>query len=157
VSLNVFETILGIPAHPLLVHAAVVFVPLLVAAALAYPLIPRLRQRIAWAVVALAVVAPLSALFAKLSGDSFRNRLIHRDVASPEILAKISEHQSYGTMCLYLAAALGLVTLVFVLLRSRPAVLSLVLTVISVGLSLVTGYYAFRTGDTGAHIVWQGL
>jgi uncharacterized membrane protein len=149
--------ILGIPAHPLLVHAAVVFVPLLVVAALAYTLIPRLRQRIAWAVVALAVVAPCCALFAKLSGDAFRSRLIRRGTTSPEILAKISQHQSYGTTCLYLVAGLALVTLVFVLLRSRPAVLSVGLTVIAIGLSLATGYYVFRTGDTGAHIVWQGF
>ncbi|HEX2356851.1 MAG TPA: hypothetical protein VHI50_10380, partial [Micromonosporaceae bacterium] len=64
-----FEEILGVPAHPLLVHAAVVFVPLLIAAALAYALVPALRGRVGWAVALLAVAAPLAAWFATLSGN----------------------------------------------------------------------------------------
>ncbi len=160
-----FETVLGIPAHPLLLHAAVVFVPLLVLAALAYALVPAIRTRIAWAVVLLALAGPLSALLAKLSGDAFRRRLIRRHLVAPEVISKISTHQSYGNMTLYLAAALGVVTLVAVgiTLGRRGAsgrmwsAASIVLLIASVGLSVATGYYVFRTGDTGAHIVWQNF
>jgi hypothetical protein len=28
--------------------------------------------------------------------------------------------------------------------------------VLTVGLSLVSAWYVFRTGDTGAHIAWNG-
>ncbi len=160
-----FETVLGIPAHPLLLHAAVVFIPLLVAAALAYALVPAIRPRIGWAVVLLALAGPLSALFAKLSGDAFRRRLIRRHLVSPQVISKVTTHQGYGNMTLYLTVALGVVVLVMVAValarRNRSGAswtaLSLVLLVASVGLSVATGYYVFRTGDTGAHIVWQGF
>jgi hypothetical protein len=29
--------------------------------------------------------------------------------------------------------------------------------VLTVALGAATGYYVFRTGDTGAHIVWSGI
>jgi uncharacterized membrane protein len=156
------ETFLGIPIHPLLVHFVVVFVPLLVLAALAYALVPRLRARVGWLLVGLAVIAPLCALAAKISGDAFRARLAGRDHASAQLLSQVDGHRHLGTILVWVAAALGVVSLLLVLLPQRvPAVkqsraLSLGLVVVTVGLSLVSAYYVFRTGDTGAHIVWSG-
>jgi uncharacterized membrane protein len=156
------QTFLGIPMHPLLVHFVVVFVPLLVLAALAYALVPGLRVRVGWLLVGLAVIAPLCALVAKISGDAFRARLAGRDHASPELLSLVDGHRHYATILVWLAAALGVVSLVLVLLPGRvPAVkqskaLSLGLVVLTVGLSLANAYYVFKTGDSGAHIVWSG-
>ena len=147
---------MGLPLHPLVVHAAVVFIPLLIAGALAYALVPRLRPRLGWVVVALAIVAPLTALVSKLSGDAFRARQARNNTATPEILAKIDEHRGLGTITLYLTIALALVALALVLLRQRPVVVSGVLIVAAVVLGLVTGYYVFRTGDSAARIVWNG-
>jgi len=42
----VFEQLLGLPAHPLLLHATVVFVPLLALGTIAYAVVPRLRRRV---------------------------------------------------------------------------------------------------------------
>jgi uncharacterized membrane protein len=151
------ETFLGIPLHPLLIHTAVVFVPLLVLAALVYALVPRLRPRVGWLLVGLAVIAPLCALASKLSGDAFRARLASRH-ASTELLSKIDGHRQLGTILVYVVAALGIVCLLLVLLptaRQTKAV-QLTLLVLTVGLSLASGYYVFRTGDTGAHIAWSG-
>jgi uncharacterized membrane protein len=156
------ETFLGIPMHPLVVHFVVVFVPLLVLAALAYALVPRLRARVGWLVVGLAVIAPVCALAAKVSGDAFRARLAGRDHASAQLLSVVDGHRHFGTILVWLAAALGLVSLVLVLLPGRvPAVkqrkaLLLGLVVLTVGLSLASAYYVFKTGDSGAHIVWSG-
>ena len=179
-----FEEVLGIPAHPLLVHAAVVFVPLQILAAFAYAIVPYVRRLIAWLVVALAVVAPLAALFSKLSGDAFRARLIRNGSVGPPVLDKISQHSSYGNNTLYFSIGLSVVMLALVavqVLRSRrpatagvaagdgeearkgdqPAkgsiVVAAVLTVAVLVVGAFTGYYVFRTGDTGAHIVWSGL
>lgn len=156
-STGVFETFLGIPLHPLLVHFSVVFVPLLVVAALAYALVPSLRQRVGWLLVGLAVIAPLCALASKLSGDAFRARLAGRH-ASAQLLSQIDGHRQLGTVLVWLAAALGVVALLLALLpaaRQGKAV-SLTLVLLTVGLSLASGYYVFRTGDTGAHIAWGG-
>jgi uncharacterized membrane protein len=155
------ETFLGIPMHPLLVHFVVVFVPLLVLAALAYALVPTLRARVGWLLVGLAVIAPLCALAAKISGDAFRARLAGRH-ASAQLLSQVDSHRHLGTILVWVAAALGLVSLLLVLLPERvPAVkqskaLSLGLVAVTVGLSVISAYYVFRTGDTGAHIVWSG-
>jgi hypothetical protein len=162
----VFEEILGIPAHPLLVHAAVVFVPLAAAAAIAYALVPYVRRYTAWLVVALAVVAPVTAWVTKMSGDAFRARLIRHGAHDPVFLGKIDVHMGFGQKTEYWALGLGLVMLLLVFLptlrTNAPAgpltnmVAKVVLIVLAVGVAGVTGYYVFRTGDTGAHIVWSG-
>lgn len=156
-STTVFETFLGIPLHPLLIHTAVVFVPLLVAAALVYALVPRLRQRVGWLLVGLAVIAPLCALASKLSGDAFRARLARRH-ASAALLSQIDGHRHFGTILVWLVAALGVVALLLALLPAarHGKAISLALVVLTVGLSVASAYYVFRTGDTGAHIVWNG-
>ncbi len=161
-----FETVFGIPAHPLLIHVPIIFVPLLILSVIVYGLVPRFRSRLDWAVVLLAVAAPLSCFFARQSGVAFRARLIREHGVSDPDLAKINVHQGYGTDTLYFACGLGVVALVLVAVqvaRARraagrggmdPVVLGL--TAVAVVVGAFTGYYVFKTGDTGAHIVWQG-
>jgi hypothetical protein len=72
----------------------------------------------------------------------------------------------FGQKTEYWALGLGLVMLLLVFLptlrANAPAgpltnmVAKVVLIVLAVGVAGVTGYYVFRTGDTGAHIVWSG-
>jgi uncharacterized membrane protein len=162
----VFNTILGIPAHPLLIHAAVVFIPLLIVAAIVYAAFPQVRGRIDWAVVALAIIAPIAALFAKLSGQDLKSQLIEKKLTSPQLLVSIAQHNTYGNETFWWTLALGIVTLVLFVFtwRMRNAEASssamtvrVVSTVVMLGLGAVVGYYVFRTGDTGAHMVWQGI
>jgi uncharacterized membrane protein len=157
----VFESFNGLPLHPLLVHAVVVLVPLLVIGALAYVLFPRLRGRLAWVVVLLALAAPVAALAAELSGTAFRARLIKRNLTSPSILTKISQHESYGQKLVYVTIALGVLTLLVAYLTTRrgvrvPAWGSIVLNVAVVAVALACAFYVFQTGDTGAKTVWTG-
>jgi hypothetical protein len=169
----VFEEVLGIPAHPLILHAAVVFVPLQVLFSLAYAFVPWARRNAAWAVAALVVVAPAAALFAKLSGDAFRARLVRNHTASAQGLVSIDNHRSYGTITVYLTAGLAVLMLIMLVaqrasvrgtaqanLMIQPngsVVLGAILSLLVVGTAIVTGYYIFKTGDTGAHIVWGSL
>jgi uncharacterized membrane protein YbaN (DUF454 family) len=163
----VFESVLGLPAHPLMVHAAVVLVPLLALGAIAYAVVPRLRTRIRWAVVLLAFVAPGAAFFAKESGDAFRARLIAKNMTSPQIIAQLDQHESYGEKAMLLAVGLGLVTLALAFLLPgspnvdhgfvRSAIVQVIFAVVTVGLALVTMFYVYRTGDSGARMVWDGF
>lgn len=179
-----FDEILGVPAHPLLIHAAVVFVPLLVLASLAYALVPFVRRRTWWLVVGLAVVAPVSAWFATLSGNRLRNDLADQGIL-PEILVKIDQHRDYGDKTLW--ATIGLAVLAVVLVgltmwRNRaasgdgvptpvgeaggggtigvrgrsagPKVLTIVLIVAMLFFAGASAYYVFQTGHTGAKVVW---
>jgi uncharacterized membrane protein len=165
----VFEEFLGIPLHPLLVHGAVIFVPLQILAIFGYALLPRYRPYTTWFVLAVAVIGPLAALGAKLSGQALRARLVRHGTTDPGILAKIDEHRSYGDRTFWLALGLGVLMLAFVgIIRVRRrgsgestagsgGVLTIGFTAVLIVLGLITGYYVFKTGDTGAHIVWKGI
>ncbi|MEE6263241.1 DUF2231 domain-containing protein [Plantactinospora sonchi] len=163
------EEFMGIPTHPLLVHAAVVFVPLLAISAVAYAFVPLVRPHLRWVLGLLAVATPVAALLAKLSGDAFFARLESGDRISPEFYPKLESHQQLGNLTLTVALLLGLLTLALVYLvapnpatdqagttgarRLLPQVLA-VLTLLAAGASL---YYVVRTGDSGAKAVWTGL
>lgn len=111
-----FEEISGLPLHPLAVHGAIVLVPLLVLASLAYALIPQLRTRVGWVAVLLSVAAPVAAVVAKLSGEAFQQRR-----ALP-LAGQLADHRDYGTFTMWLTIALGVLTLVLVWVRSRGGV-----------------------------------
>jgi len=163
----VFQYILGIPAHPLIVHFAVVLVVLLVAGATVYALVPPLRRRIGWAVGLLAVVGPIAAWVAKESGQELQ-KLVQGQGYPAEFMAQVSQHSSFADRTLYfslgLAAAVLLLLLVSTAVGNRPAVegetrrgsllatIGLALAVLV--LAAFTGYYIFKTGDTGAHMRW---
>jgi hypothetical protein len=155
----VFDEINGLPAHPLVVHAAVVFVPLLCVAAVVYALVPRVRPVVGWAAAALAVVAPGAAWFATLSGENLRDSFY-----PDQVPAEITSHEGYGDLTFYWSLGLGLATLMLFALtatrwgRSRqlPSWLPLALAGVVVVLAGVTGYFVFRAGDSGASSVWGG-
>jgi uncharacterized membrane protein len=163
----VFEEFMGIPAHPLLVHAAVVFVPLLIVVAIGYAVVPGLRRYLWWAAAALAVAAPVTALVAKLSGDAFRARMVRNGTATEDFLPRIDEHRMFGTNLVYAAAALGILVIALVLVtrpstdpdlpRNSSSVVAIVFIVGALAASAASGYYVFKTGDTGAKMVWTGL
>jgi uncharacterized membrane protein len=154
----VFDQIHGLPVHALVIHAAVIFIPLLALGAIVYAVLPRYRSKMDWAVALLAVIAPITALVAKLSGSELYNRLIGQGLKGKgkEIL---DDHMGFGSMTFWFTLALGVVTLVLVALTWRkdvtlPKAAGLGLTVVVVLLAVVSGYYVFRTGDSGATAVW---
>ncbi|MCP2327931.1 putative membrane protein [Hamadaea flava] len=147
-----FSDILGIPAHPLFVHAAVVFVPLLALFAIVYAFVPRWRAKTGWLTAGLAVLAPLAALAAKLSGDKF---IAARFPAQKPL--KVLQHRSFGTATFWWTLALGLaVGLLFWVLQRTPQTpwLRTGAQVVVLVLAVVTAYYVVRTGDSGAESVW---
>lgn len=168
-----FDEFLGVPAHPFFVHFPVVLIPMLIAAALAYVFLPFVRRYVGWVVALLAVAAPLAAWFATLSGNRFRNRLVSQGAAQ-ELLARIDEHRDFADKTLWAALILGAVALAFVAVTMRrergtmtgeggsaPAsqsgaarVLTVLLAIAVLFFAGASGYYVFKTGDTGAKAVW---
>ena len=154
-----FDQINGMPVHALVIHAAVVFVPLLALAAIAYAVVPRWRPKVGWAAVLLALGAPVSTFVAMASGNELRDRMVARGMTGPPLEA-IDDHMGYGQLTFFVTLGLGVVTLLMVFLTERrnarplPRAAGLVLTVIMVALAAVSGYYVFRTGDSGAQAVW---
>jgi uncharacterized membrane protein len=151
-----FDQINGLPVHALVLHAAVVFVPLLALGAIVYALVGPWRAKIGWAVLGLAVIAPVTTFVAKESGEKLYDRLIAQGLKGKgkEIL---DQHLGFGTRTFFFVLALGVVCLVMVLLTMRgslPKVGQIVLGVIAIGLAAASGYYVYRTGDSGATAVW---
>ncbi len=171
-----FDEIRGIPAHPLLLHAAVIFIPLLAFGSICYIVVPVLRPRIRWVVALLAAVAPASAVLTKLSGDALRTRLMGHGV-SGQTLVDINRHRDLGNLTMWLTIGLAAVTVFFLLgtasnpaepprdkarrfwvpVKRAPYVLLTILGVLAAGLALASLYYVFQTGDLGAHLRWDGV
>lgn len=156
-----FEEILGLPAHPLLVHAAVVFVPLLALVAVVYALVPRLRGRIGWAAVLLALAAPGATFVSRESGQELEQRLIAANY-SADILRQINDHQGYGDLLFWFTSGLGAGTLLLVFVtsgraRTLPKWIGWVLAAAVVVLAGFAGTYVYLTGDSGAEAVWSGI
>ncbi|MEV0649700.1 hypothetical protein AB0I28_31035 [Phytomonospora sp. NPDC050363] len=111
------DTVDGLPLHPLLVHLPLVLVPMLVLLLLAYVLIPPLRRRVGWAVVILAVLAPVAVFFTRWTGKSFADSIIAGTSgaapATPEKAEQIAEHGMFGDWLLWLTIAVLPLTLLF--------------------------------------------
>ncbi|MEO3870217.1 DUF2231 domain-containing protein [Nonomuraea sp. B12E4] len=157
-----FDQILGLPAHPLIIHFAVVLTPLLVAAAAVYALLPRWRTHLAWAVVLLSLAAPAAVFAARESGENLKEARFAS--ADGTLGARIATHQSFATPLLLSALGLAVAALLLVY-ASRPArdsvgrdrfgrSVTVLLSGLTVVLAAVAGYYVFRAGDSGARAVW---
>jgi 4-amino-4-deoxy-L-arabinose transferase-like glycosyltransferase len=159
----VFKEFMGLPAHALLVHAAVVFVPLLALIAVGYGVLPRQRGRIGWAAAILAVVGPVTAFFAKESGEELEHVLTAKNYP-PEILQQVQEHGEYGGQLFWWTLGLGVATGLLLFATGRhprvsalPSWVGLLLTGVVVVLGLITAGYVYLTGDSGAQAVWKGV
>jgi hypothetical protein len=158
-SLHAVITIHGIPAHPLVVHAAVVLVPLGVLFAAAYALWPRRRWQTRTPAAVLAIAAALSVQLATMTGDQLQHRL-HEDTAL------IHTHERYAG---YLQAAMWVLAALVVVAwwalphenplpdkdhRSGVRAIAWPLTVLIPIASLAVLGLVVMTGDAGARAVW---
>ena len=110
----------GLPLHPLVVHAAVVFGPLAALSALAYVGLPKHRDRLRW--VTLVVVADrrsLSIWAAYLTGTTSLDSGQLRRTSRGEAQEKIDTHEDYAGRCAGSPPGSPLVTVVAVWQHAR--------------------------------------
>ena len=140
----------GLPLHPLVVHAAVVFGPLAALAALLHVAVPRWRDRLRWPMLVLAVVAVVAIVAAYVTGRSFLSTRPPELRTSPQVLT----HEHLARQLLWITLAFGLVAILAGWLASRTGVLRVVVDgLLGVGAVVVLVWLA-RTGDAGARAVW---
>jgi hypothetical protein len=158
-----FSEFMGLPLHPLVVHAVVIFVPLLVLAGLAYAFVPRWRRQVGWLALVLSVAAPIVAFVARQSGGALEEVLVAKNYA-PEILDQVAQHQEYGDLTFWFTLGLALFTAALVLATGghpraaalpwwiRPALMA------GVGVfGVLSGVYVYLAGESGAEAVWTGV
>jgi hypothetical protein len=157
------NNLFGLPAHPLVVHAVVVLVPLAALGAIAVALSPALRQRYG-SLVALVALADLVLVpLATGSGEQLEDRITET--------ALVEQHAEMGEQLLPFVAVMAAAVVALLLLHRllarlgdatpRPAwaapwvvSLAVVLTLLgSVG-SLVQ---AARIGHSGAKSAWSNV
>ncbi len=152
-----FDTIAGLPMHPLVVHLAVVFLPL---AALMFVVLVTIRPlRGTWAIPALVALAvgTAAAFASKESGEQLAN---HVGVEAT--------HSFWGGLLPYFAAGLFVVALIWWLVqgmavrRARttsvkgPSAPEVVLGALTVILALGVTGLSVVVGHSGASAAWAG-
>lgn len=151
-----FEEIAGLPAHPLLVHAAVVLAPTLALVAIGYVVLPAARIHAVRPLVVLAVAAPLSVAVARESGAALRRRLVEDGAVTPGLLERIDAHADSGRTLLLLTLALGAASFGWIVLERRlhSPVLAVVLAVVTCALGASVLWSVVETGHAGTSMVW---
>jgi hypothetical protein len=151
------EELFGLPAHPLVVHAAVVLLPLAAFTTLVCAVLPRARRHFAPVAIGLALVATLAVGLAQGSGEALEEHV--------DETALVEEHTGQGERVLPWAIAVTLVaaavTAAPALARRRPRMAPRRMTAALVTLSLLAGagalWSVIEVGHSGAKATWDDV
>ena len=144
-----FGMLAGLPLHPLLVHSAVILVPLVAIGALVMSYLPSFSRRHGKMILIVALVAQGSVFLAKLSGQAFS-----------EILNKeVEKHAELGEIAPFVT--IPMVALIYVRWRMDRAgsatgsiAIRRLTSVALVIASLTSLVMIFLVGHSGASSVW---
>jgi drug/metabolite transporter (DMT)-like permease len=151
------EELFGIPAHPLMVHAAVVLLPLAALLTLVCAVLPRARRHYAPVALALALAATVAVGIAQGSGEALEERVDETEL--------VEEHTGQGERVLPWAVAVvvasGAVLALPMLARRRSgstqsgaaAAVAVVVVALVAGTGAV--WSVVTVGHSGAKATWE--
>lgn len=146
------DTVLGLPLHPLVVHAVVVLLPLAALGALALVARPAWRRPYGPLVAATAVAGAGSAFVARLAGDALLESL----TVGPALVEQLDRHGRFGLWTVVTSLPFAVLAVAAVLADRRgargPAGL---LAVLSCAAGLLTLVATLLAGHSGATAVWN--
>ena len=158
-----FDQILGLPLHPLVVHVVVAFVPLSALIAIGYAVRPTWRHVLRWPTAAGAVVSGAAAWVAAESGQALLRR-VSQVRASTTDFDLLQQHQAWGDRAKVLCLVFALLTLALVWFarppdeespRGHPTDVILAVLVVIGAVSATTT--VVLAGHAGTKVVWNGL
>ena len=152
----------GIPLHPLVVHAVVVFAPLSALAGILYAVRPRWRWALRWPLLAATLIAVVNAVVATMSGQDLA------ETRGLDALPAVQTHEERGELLRNVLLAYTVVVGLASWRLGGPSGLKSgrferpepggVVSVLTIGLLVVgaiaVGVMAFLAGDSGARAVW---
>jgi hypothetical protein len=147
--------IAGLPAHVLIIHAAVVFGPLASLGALAYVGLPRYRDQLRWPVLVVTLIAVGAIWAAYVTGQNFfaSDRFAN---FSGEARENIETHEGYASTLRWIASAFGILTVAATYhYHSRPGTARTVLGILVALSAVATLVWVGLTGDAGSRAVWS--
>lgn len=139
----------GLPLHPLLVHGAVVLVPLVAICALVMSYLPSFSRRHGKIILGLAIIAQISVFLAKISGEAFED-ILNKSVEKHAELGEIAPFVTIPMVVLiYLRWRMDRSGSTFgsVLIRRLTSVALVVASLTSI-------VFIFLVGHSGAESVW---
>ncbi len=139
-----FDTITGLPLHPLVIHGVVVGVPLMAVLTVLVAVRKDLRERFAWWVAGANFLLFLLTLVAKQSGEALQQ-------AKGGQLA--IEHGQLGSILPWFVLVLTAASAA-VAGTSRNRALGPIAVVVAIIAAAAAVYWTVRTGDAGARSVW---
>lgn len=144
----------GLPLHPLIVHVAVVFVPLAALAGIAYA-VPGWRALLRWPMLVAALIAAGAVQLSVMSGHDLEDER-HLGGSLLEKHEMWAGRLQVGTWVLAGVVLVACWAIPHVRARGGGvAVLGPVLVVALPLVALAELYLVFRTGDAGAKAVWS--
>ncbi len=149
------QNLFGLPAHPLVVHAAVVLLPLAALVTVLSAAFPRLRKYYAPAALVIALSATVAVGLAQSSGESLQERVDRTQL--------VHDHAQQGELVLPWAIAVTVaaaaVTAAPFLSQRKPDIPAKTITATLLALSLITGAGAIWSvsvvGHSGAKATWD--
>ncbi|HEU4331899.1 MAG TPA: DUF2231 domain-containing protein [Lapillicoccus sp.] len=139
-----FDTITGLPLHPLVIHGVVVGIPLMAIITIVVAVRKNLRERYSWWVAGANFLLFLLTLVAKQSGEALQQ------ARGGQIAL---EHGQLGAVMPWFVLILtGTSAAVAATSRNRAlGPIAVVAAIVASGLSV---WWVIRTGDAGARSVW---
>jgi hypothetical protein len=160
----VFDNLGNLPLHPLVVHAAVIGIPLAVLLAVLF-VFPKTRSWARWPLAITVVGATGAAYVAKQSGLALELALGIRP-GNP-VGDLILRHSQLAEQLFWIMIVFSVIGLLNVFLVSRktssnaegeakqPAIVRIVLPILLVAVAVVALVWIVRVGDLGARAVWN--
>lgn len=159
---GLFDEFLGVPAHPLAIHAPLVLVPIAAVAAVVFAVRSDWRRRVGWFAPATVFVLVAMLYVARESGEAAKN--------AENVFGDIDRHQELADTTFVLAIVwLGLTVALTVWDRvgarrvralsagvaSSPDWIGVALGVVTAVAAIVTTIWLLRTGHAGSESRWD--
>jgi hypothetical protein len=158
-----FERFDNLPFHVLVIHAAVVVLPVGALTGIVFALVPKWRWLLRWPVLLVGVGSALLAFVSKESGEAFA-------AAVPQLDPLVKVHRERGDLLFWFSLAFMVLTILAFLWLTGPSALAsgkgakatksrpleLVLSAAVVVMGVLVIWQTVRTGDAGAKAVWGG-
>jgi hypothetical protein len=145
----------GLPAHPLIIHVPVVFVPILGLTALAVLFKFRWFERYGVLVAAFAVASLAGTLLAVGAGQAFKEDRAERFPGAVAENATLHDHEDAGITLRLVMVILTALLVGLLWARRLPNAARLALRVLAVLFALGAIAMVIRTGHLGAKLAWD--
>ena len=159
--LALLDSLFGLPGHPLVVHLAVVLVPIAAVGTLVIAFWGAARRRIGWIVVGLAFVAFVGCFLAKESGEALQNSVRHTEAVDAHV--EMADGGTVAGLAVFVGAA-G-VMVVDLIVRQRTArkqsalplqkQAPMIMGFLAVLLALFGSVRIIQIGHSGAKATWE--